>query len=197
MRILCVGDSMTDRTNDPDDRPFSSDYTPPGPPLGYYPKHLKRILEADVHAFAAYSHNHDGLAMPTIAEWAVRATSLLKPDLVIVQGGGDDLDPSEPEATIEETFTHFQTCYEAVIAAGAKCLFLLIPEEHRGKDDPGGKKRRAVNCQLVGNFPDETLGYYYKLHDHPELLADGFHPNDEGCKLMAQLIADKIKEINP
>ena len=193
MRILAIGDSMTWR-EEPNGKPWLPDRPEHGyacdTTLKYYPKYLAELLDAEVYAFSAFKKDDD-CWMNVIAAWTIEASTEIKPDWVIVQGGGDDLDRGTP---LPEVLDAYKRIYNEVVGEqGRGLLFLMVPWAHKQEGGIEQTQRNRLNtalCDLYG--PRRTKYYHTWLLEHG-LLGDGVHPSDEGDKAMARIVAAHIE----
>ena len=192
MRILAIGDSMTWR-EEPNGKPWLPDRPEHGyacdTTLKYYPKYLAELLDAEVYAFSAFKKDDD-CWMNVIAAWTIEASTEIKPDWVIVQGGGDDLDRGTP---LPEVLDAYKRIYNEVVGEqGRGLLFLAAPYAHKALDDETRVGRLYLDNSLRRLYSGSVLSYHDFLHACG-LLGDGVHPSDEGDKAMARIVAAHIE----
>ena len=190
LRLVCIGDSMTDRT-EPEGRPLDRlQWKRADQNLGFYPKALADDMQARVWSFSTFQTGADDRPWYRIGAWAIELAEGIEPDVLIIQGGGDDLDGG---VEVPEMVRDYGFVMGTLLAAGHKVLFLEMPYSHK----PEGElrdKRIEFNTRLRQLFPIHTLAYHHIIHDL-KMTIDGLHPNDEGCVKMAELIGSGIRRV--
>lgn len=131
-----------------------------------------------------------GASQDTTATALARLDALLereRPDLVIVQLGGNDLLQRVP---MEQTIGNLREIISKIQARRAAVLLLNF----RGNifDDPYrralGQLARATQTAYLPNVLDDIWGNEY-------LMTDASHPNDRGYGIMAIRVARAVKEL--
>ncbi len=120
-------------------------------------------------------------------------------DIYIIMLGSND---SKPDFWSKEQFiteyTEFIRGYMEL--ENAPTVYVMIPprvyvEQDGGNCDDatiGGELSDAV-YQIAGELDIEVIDLYTPTTDHPEWFPDGLHPNAEGNRAIAEIIADAIK----
>lgn len=209
-RILAFGDSLTTgniggELNEALDKPYTI--------------RLSKLLKEN-HPNIAFDVNNRGIYGELVCgEMTERLPKVLKKngpyDLVIILGGTNDI--IEAKKGLEDTlFEGIKRLHESVIAQGAKCIALTIPETDVYFKDLGksglswvkeegenirlmvnDKLRRSVNecdnkiilCDLAKKFPQQSLS----SEDLEKFWSDGLHFTEEGYNKMAQIIYEHTK----
>lgn len=188
MRILCLGDSMTDR------------------PEGSYVKalwHLAHGMDEDNKVEGASWLDGQDIVLKVSTSAIEDMETTYPANTYVLQGGGDELDAgTSPERLLGQ----FDVVAKMARECGKRLLILLCPWQHKPRrlgPEISGRiigvgfvetPRQKFNRLLVESYPDNTLDYFSVLWDDKErYIADAPHPSDEGDRKMAELIWEKLQ----
>lgn len=110
-----------------------------------------------------------------------------KPELVIVFLGGNDLLRRVP---VDTTFNNLDKILQAITDSGAKIVLVGVPGSVIG--DKYEKRFEALAKKYNAIYVPQFMS---RLIARREYMHDAIHPNDEGYKIVAEKIYEKIKEI--
>jgi alpha-L-fucosidase 2 len=182
IRVACVGDSITEWTN--------------------YPEELQKMLGDNYVvgnfgvAGSAVTKDSD---MPYMNQSAFQEAIDFQPDVVIIMLGTNDAKDFNYRH-IYNFFDDYQelvNSYEAV--PEEQQIFLVTPppiyNNDLGLENSNLEEGVIPNIEQVAddlNLP--TIDVNSAMSDHSEYFKDGVHPNDEGAEVIADTINDAITQ---
>ncbi len=187
----CVGDSITYGTG------ISN--------LSYnsYPAQLARMLQRFDNEWETQNFGVSGATLlsntnkPYVAQNAYNSALASEPDVVIIMLGSNDT----ARATSSQIEQNFIPEYLALIDAFAQLpsqpkIFVCYPPPIFGGNYGSNTTLRDVIIPFIQQLPTyrdvEVIDMYTLLEDSRHLFPDNLHPNTEGAKLMAEVIAETI-----
>lgn len=140
-------------------------------------------------------------------------------DIIFVFGGTNDFGHGEAPIGKYDDETVYTFCgalnvllKKAICDYGNENVILITPLHRVGENNPRGEGRKAEDGETLSEYVKaekavaEKLGVKVidlwnepRLNPNDEknknLFADGLHPNDEGHKLLADILKDKISKL--
>lgn len=147
-------------------------------PSSTFPVHLERILQ---HPVAIYGYPG---ATTEAALATLRTNAQIRGSVVIVTLGGNDFLRRMP---LPDTINNLETIFRLLQERGALVVYTGVPN---GRTGNYRKLCKRTGVLLVPEILDGIIG-------NPAFKADRIHPNDKGYKLIAQRIAEVLKENLP
>ena len=192
VKVACVGDSITEGIGVADAAKDS------------YPSQLQNILgdtyEVGNFGVSKYAALHT-------AKWPYWDTDKYKesqtflPDVVVIMLGTNDIKTEnwvEGKANFVKDYTELINVYKNlsskpdIFVVSPPPLYLDVNDEVR---PPNNLRNEAID--LLKQAAEETNSYWIDvftaMDNHPELFPDQIHPNEAGAKLLAQTVADGLK----
>lgn len=140
-------------------------------------------------------------------------------DYLFIFGGTNDFGHGDSEfgdAASEDPYT-FQGALNVLYtkaekAFGAEHVVIMMPLRRTGMNNPRGEGRRVIECPPLSEYAKaekaaaERFGFkVIDLFNEPRLdpndekcaafFADGLHPTTEGHRLLAEILAERIKAL--
>jgi len=188
LKIVCVGDSITN--GDKIERGKEN-----------YPKALERLLAGKATVLNAGSNGAGVIKADDISYWTTKAFTAATnaaPQVVVIMLGSNDsrvVNWSAHKADYSRDLGELVTTFAKLPSKPAVWLCLPPPMySKRYNVQPQVLEKeiipqirqvaKANNCGVIDVFA--------ALNNHPELFADGVHPNTDGAALIAKTVSDAI-----
>lgn len=121
------------------------------------------------------------------------------PDVLVIKLGTNDSKPQNwaHKADFVKDYLDLIAEFRAVMPADGK-VYIIIPvpvtRENFGINPMiMDNEQRLMLFEIIQKSGAEVIDLYTPLMDKAELLPDGVHPNAEGLKIMAKVIARRIR----
>jgi acyl-CoA thioesterase-1 len=122
------------------------------------------------------------------------------PDIVFILLGTNDSKPYNWDDYGVEFLDDYQSMIDTFKVRNPRCRFIVSypPPAFSGEYDIRDSVifngvLPAVDAILANNEA-EFIDFYYPLQNSSDLFPDGIHPDEEGARIMAQMVVDKIVE---
>ncbi len=186
--LLCVGDSITEGVGVADAGTSS------------YPAVLSKKMGS------RYQVLNYGVAGSTVLESDNAYTATTQyyhalnsgASIVVIALGTNDCRTTVWDAEAFETAYH-AIVYEVYHAKADADIYLVLPPaigitEYNYSNDILKNEMIPIIQKVADEFGFETIDVYSAFEGKDELYADGLHPNEEGAKLIAEMVQAAIKE---
>jgi lysophospholipase L1-like esterase len=190
VRVACIGDSITFAASSGD-----RSKTP-------YPAQLQELLGA---GFEVKNFGVSGATMlksGNLPYWGLSAfedAKAFEPDVVVIKLGTNDSKPNNWNAEAYER--DYREMVGTLQALPSHPTVLLCRPVPAFSDAFGISNEVIVNeiVPIVGRIAaDENLTVidaYNALLDHGDTFPDGIHPNERGCRVVAETVAEAVRNV--
>lgn len=195
-QIYCLGDSIT----------YGSGLSEEERTAACYPARLKQLLGA---RYTVVNYGVSGATLQDLPERGYRNTGYLdlvemqSPDIVIVMLGTNDSRESHWDAKRYKE-QYITLVKELQDISSRPYVYLMTPPEAFPLEDGNiiyGIDNGVIQGEIretVRAVAEETgaglIDLYAVTENHPEYFKDGVHPNETGYALLAETVADRIRQ---
>lgn len=195
-QVYCLGDSIT----------YGSGLSKEARPEACYPARLEQLLGA---RYTVVNYGVPGATLQDVSEKSYRSTGYLEltemqsPDLLILMLGTND---SRAEYWNEAEYK--QQCIALIKELQAipsqPYVYVMAPPEAFPLENGGiiygidNSVLQGAVRETVRAAAEETgagfIDLYAVTENHPEYFTDGVHPNETGYALLAETVAERIRQ---
>jgi acyl-CoA thioesterase-1 len=150
-----------------------------------YPDALQRDLDSRGYRYKVDNHGESGATTKdAVAE--LRSILLLRPDVVIVEFGGNDglrgLPPSETRRNLDAVLTGLESAHIKILLAG-----ITLPPNY-GADYIQSFEQVFRDLAAKHRTPFVPMIYKDLIHVPGAIQADGIHPTAKGSEIIAKTL---------
>lgn len=167
-----------------------------------YPLMMQEILGDDYHVVNFGVSGRTLLKKGDYPYWKepqYKEVQEYAPDILVIKLGTNDSKPQnwKFKSEFEENYIELINTYKASMPADGEvyiCIPVPVTEDNYGINENSIREEMAPMLQRVAdNTGAKLIDLHSPLQGRNDLLPDGVHPNEEGLRIMAEVVAKEIK----